>query len=253
MRRQLLLTLLLAIPFLSNAQTSDSLVMDRISHFKPVHKGEYVASLSASFGGFSSNNSEQLLLLENIDASGSMTSIKPSFGYFYSDRSMVGARFSYTDIDGSISSATLDLGSVNDLVFDIPSFSVASSSYACGVFHRSYTKLDRKGQFELFSEIELMGSRTNYTIEQSLTGNNALIENKISRASISFNPGLAVNITPNVATFISFGLGGLSYSTVNQYDADGKFLGKRSSSKMNLSIDIFDINFGMSIHLWKNR
>lgn len=217
-----------------------------------MHKGEFVFGLTASYQSLNSENSSLLLLLDNLDVNGAITSIKPSVGYFYNDRAMIGARFKYSDASGEIASGSLDLGSVNDLVLDIPYFSVNSRSYAYGIYHRSYTKIDRKGQFELFSEIEALYSIGSYDIAQDITGSDEFLRSKTSSFSIDFNPGLAVNITPNVATFVSFGLGGFSFSNVKQYDAEGTYIGQREASKFNLSIDLLAINFGLSFHFWNN-
>lgn len=248
MRRRLLLFLLTALPSLGIAQS-----VDRVSALTPVHKGEYVVGLTASFSDLSSTNSSLLLFVEDLDMSGSISAVKPSVGYFYSDSSMVGARFSYSHARGEITSGSLDLGSMNDLTLDLPFVRVESKGYAYGLYHRSYTKLDRKGQFELFSELEALYSFGNYDIAQDITGDNEFLRSKTSSFSIGFNPGLAVNITPNVATFVSFGLGGLSFNTVKQYDADGLFIGERKASQLSLNIDLFAISFGLSFHFWNNN
>ncbi|MFR9620579.1 MAG: hypothetical protein SNH63_05080 [Rikenellaceae bacterium] len=254
MRRILwILTLLVLCPSLSRAAAIEVESVDRVSSQMPMHKGEYMVSLTASFESFSSSNSSMLLLLENLDARGNVTSLRPSFGYFYNEHSMVGFRFKYTDIKGELSSADLDLGSVNDLSFSIPYFGINSRSYAYGVFHRSYTKLDRKGQFELFSEIEALYTHGRYDIEQDFTGTNFFLRSKTSSVSIDFNPGLSVNILPNVASFVSFGLGGLYYSNVNQYDEAGEYIGGRHASKFSLKVDVLAINFGVAIYLWSDK
>ncbi len=251
MRTRIFNILLFILPLLCIGRVSGQ-ELDRVSQLTPLHKGEYVIGLTTSFGNFSSSNSSTLLLLDNLDIDGSITSIKPSVGYFYNDRAMVGARFSYTSARGEIASASLDLGSLNDLTLDIPQVMIESKNYAYGLFHRSYTKLDKRGQFELFSEIEALYSYGNYDIAQDITGENEFLRSKTSKFSIEFNPGLAVNITPNVATFVSFGLGGFSFNSVKQYDADGLYIGRRDASQFNLNIDLFAINFGLTFHFWSN-
>ncbi len=269
MRRILLLILLFATPLLVKGEEVDTVVatstlalaesglhseevVDRVSGLKPMHKGEYVGSITASFGNFSNSNSSMLLLLQGIDASGSISSIKPSVGYFYSDHAMFGLRFEYTNVQCEISSASIDFGSINDLVLDVPYVKVALRDYAYGIYHRSYTKIDKRGQFELFSEIDALYSYGSYNIAQDFTGDNEYLRSKTSSLSIGFSPGLAVNITPNVATFVSLGLGGLTYNKVMQYDANGDFIGQRKSSQFDLNVDLFAINFGVAFHFWTN-
>ncbi|MFI3286354.1 MAG: hypothetical protein R3Y08_06845 [Rikenellaceae bacterium] len=249
MKQKILQIALITILLLSSHITH-SRELDRVSQLTPLHKGEYVASLTASFGDFNSTNSSFMLLLDNLDVNGSISSVKPSVGYFYSDRSMVGARFNYTSARGEIASASLDMGSVNDLILDIPQVAISSKSYAYGVYHRSYTKIDKKGQFELFSEIEALCGYGSYEIAQDITGEDDFLRSNTSKFSIEFNPGIAVNITPNVATFVSFGLGGLSFSKVEQYNAEGEYIGMRRASQFNLNLDLFAINFGLTFHFW---
>ncbi len=251
--RRLLLTLLLLVPCAVTAQEGIGYDVDRVSQLSPLHKGEWVGSIAASFGNLSSDNSSILLLLQDIDANGSISSVKPSVGYFYSDKSMVGVRFAFSDIVGEISSATLDLGSVNDLELDIPYVKFNNRTYSCGVYHRSYTKIDAKGQFELFAEIDVLYGNGRYNIEQDITGSNELLRNKTSNFSIGFSPGLAVNITPNVASFVSFGLGGFSLNRIRQYDEQWEYIGQRRASQFNLSVDLLAIDFGLTFHFWDNK
>ncbi|MFI3293106.1 MAG: hypothetical protein SNI70_06265 [Rikenellaceae bacterium] len=251
--RRLVLILLLVLPCAVTAQESLDYDIDRVSRLSSLHKGEWVGSIAASFGNLSSDNSTLLLLLQDIDANGSISSVKPSVGYFYSDRSMAGVRFAYSDIVGEISSAILDLGSTNDLELDVPYVKFNSRTYSYGLYHRSYTKIDAKGQFELFAEIDILYGYGRYDIEQDITGSGELLHNKTSNFSIGFSPGLAVNITPNVATFVSFGLGGFSYNHIRQYDEQWEHVGDRRASQFNLSVDLLAIDFGLTFHFWDNK
>ncbi|MFI3316066.1 MAG: hypothetical protein SNF93_00630 [Rikenellaceae bacterium] len=251
--RRLLYIILPLLPLISMAQEPFDYKVDRVSSLSPMHKGEYVVSVSATFGDLSTSNSSLLLLLQDIDANGSISTIKPSVGYFYSDRSMAGLRFAYSDIAGQLSSAILDLGTFNDLELSIPFVGFDSRTYSFGAFHRSYTKIDAKGRFELFSEIELLYSYGCYNIAEDITGSDSMLRSKTSNVSISFNPGLSVNITPNVASFVSFGLGGFSVNNISQYNQDWEYIGKRTASQFNLSVDLFAINFGLTFHFWSGE
>ncbi len=251
--RRLLLILLLVTPAFVYAQGEVDYKIDRVNPYQTLHKGEWVGSIAASFGNVSSDNSSILLLFQGIDANGSISSIKPSVGYFYSDRRMAGARFAYSKIVGEVSSAIIDLGSANDLELDVPYLKFDNRSYSYGLYHRSYTKVDAKGQFELFAEIDLLYSNGSYNIAQDLTGSKSKLRNQMSNFSIGFNPGLSVNITPNVASFVSFGLGGFSVNHIKQYDEQGELVGKRRASRFNLSVDLLAIDFGMTFHFWNTK
>ena len=45
--------------------------------------------------------------------------------------------------------------------------------------------------------------------------------NDKTQVKLAFNPGAAVYIFPNVCATISFGLGGIQYTSITQKDADG--------------------------------
>ncbi len=74
-----------------------------------------------------------------------------------------------------------------------------------------------------------------------------------TQIKLAFNPGAAIYIFPNVCGTISFGLGGIQYNTVTQKDASGETVGTRKTSKMRFRLNLLDINFGMTVHLWDKK
>ena len=70
---------------------------------------------------------------------------------------------------------------------------------------------------------------------------------------LAFNPGAAVYIFPNVCATLSFGLGGIQYTSVTQKDAEGHKIGSRKASNMKFKLNIAAINVGMTIHLWDKK
>ena len=70
---------------------------------------------------------------------------------------------------------------------------------------------------------------------------------------LAFNPGAAVYIFPNVCATLSFGLGGIQYTSVTQKDAEGRKIGSRKASNMKFKLNIAAINVGMTIHLWDKK
>ncbi len=224
----------------------------RVDHsIKYAYKGEFLMGASVSYGEIESENSEVMLLLEGIDASGDMLTVKPFVGYFYKDNRCVGLRFGYSTLGGELGSASVNLGESNDINFDIPYVSLRSKSYSAGLFHRSYVGLDRAGRAGLFAEIELSGVKSEG--ETAYEASSDVIERSSSKsisAELSFNPGVAVYVMPNVCATLSFGFGGLNYKAIDQYDAAGNRTGGRIYSKMSFKFNVTAINFGMNIHLW---
>ena len=72
-------------------------------------------------------------------------------------------------------------------------------------------------------------------------------------AASFFRFGAAVYIFPNVCATLSFGLGGIQYTSVTQKDAEGHKIGSRKASNMKFKLNIAAINVGMTIHLWDKK
>lgn len=224
-----------------------------INKIKFVNKGEFILGSTLSFGNITTDNSEMMLLVKNISAKGTIATIKPYVGYNYKDNQCVGIRFGYSKLDGIIDAASIDLGASNDMSFSIPSISYTSESYSYGTFFRSYAGLDKRGHFGLFAEIELLASNGNSTFSYEIDGISKTTNSENISVDLRFNPGVAVYVYPNFCTTLSFGFGGLNYSSVTQRDESGKIVGERKASKLLLKFNIAAINIGMTIHLWQNK
>ena len=231
--------------------------MDReINKLKFAYKGEVMMGLTASYGTLSSDDTDIMLLIDGINADGSIATVKPFIGYFYSDNHCLGVRFGYRHMGGSRDNARYDLGESNDLSGAIPKLDINSDNYSFGIFHRSYAGLDPKGRFGLFAEFEL--SLATGTSKFSYQQNTSSDEMKTTHSDntqlkLSFNPGAAVYIFPNVCATVSFGLGGIQYNSVTQKDENGKKTGSREASNMRFRRIIAAINFGMTVHLWDKK
>ena len=153
--------------------------------------------------------------------------------------------------------ASFDAGEGNDLSGQLPYIDLSSDNYSFGIFHRSYAGLDPKGRFGLFAEFELaLSTGTSnflYDPDRKEGGNPNRTYSDNTQVKLSFNPGAAVYIFPNVCATLSFGLGGIQYNSVTQKDADGNKVGSRKASNMRFRLNIAAINFGMTIHLWDKK
>lgn len=240
---------------------------EKASHFLPMHrridrevdknkfvyKGEVMLGLSASYATLSSEDSDFLLVLEHIDADGSVATIKPYVGYAYKDNHAVGVRFGYTHLRGDISNLGFNLGEQNDLSGALEDMGFDSDNFSFAIFHRSYVGIDAKGRFGVFGELEAAvhsgTSRFSY-----LSGDEIKYSNSDNiKFKLSFNPGVAVYIFPNVCGTLSFGLGGLQYAKVTQRDDAGQKVGSREASKLRFRLNLADINIGVTVHLWDKK
>lgn len=225
-----------------------------IDKLKFAYKGEVIMGLTASYGTLSSDDTDIMLIIDNINASGSVATVKPFFGYFYRDNHCLGARFGYRRLSGTLDNVDIDLGPSNDIDdLDIPYLDLQSDNYSFGIFHRSYAGLDPKGRFGLFAEFELSVSTgsTHFTYERSGALKQVYSDNM--QVKLAFNPGAAVYIFPNVCATLSFGLGGIQYTSVTQKDENGTKVGSRKASNMKFKLNIAAINIGMTVHMWDKK
>ena len=227
-----------------------------INKLKFAYKGEVMMGLTASYGTMSSDDTDIMLILDGIDADGTVATVKPFIGYFYRDNNCLGVRFGYRHMDGNLDAARYDLGESNDASGSIPKVNFNSDNYSFGIFHRSYAGLDPKGRFGLFAEFELSlstgTSKLSYQPDTASDNMKTTFSDN-TQLKLAFNPGAAVYIFPNVCATLSFGLGGIQYTSVTQKDAEGHKIGSRKASNMKFKLNIAAINVGMTIHLWDKK
>ena len=73
------------------------------------------------------------------------------------------------------------------------------------------------------------------------------------KVRLNFNPGVAAYIFPNVCATLSFGLGGLHYTHITQFDDKMEKTGSRDFSKLRFRLNIAEINIGVTVHLWSKQ
>ena len=227
-----------------------------INKLKFAYKGEVMMGLTASYGTLSSDDTDIMLILDNINADGTVATVKPFIGYFYRDNNCIGVRFGYRHMDGNLDAARYDLGESNDASGSIPKVNFNSDNYSFGIFHRSYAGLDPKGRFGLFAEFELSlstgTSKLSYQPDTASDNMKTTFSDN-TQLKLAFNPGAAVYIFPNVCATLSFGLGGIQYTSVTQKDDAGNKIGTRKASNMRFRLNVAAINFGMTVHLWDKK
>lgn len=217
------------------------------------YKGEWMMGLTASYGTLSSEDSQFWVFLDNINAEGAITTIKPFFGYFYRDNRAIGLRLGYQYMNGDLGSMGLNLGEKNDISLNLEGIQFLSNSYSVSAFHRSYFAIDSKGQFGVFAEIEGAAQFGSSDFINTTGEEPKFTKSDNIKLDLSFNPGVAIYVFPAVCATVSIGLGGVKYTHTTQYDSEGVETGSRSASKMQFRINLADINFGMVVHLWNKK
>ena len=217
------------------------------------YKGEIMFGTTVSYGTLSSDDTDFYLILDNLKLKGSVVAVNPYIGYFVADDHVIGLRFGYTYLEGSLGNASLNLGEENDIEFSIGNMKLTSNMYSFGIFHRSYVALDPRGRFGVFSELELL-AETGTQMFAYKSGDAMKESNSdIFRAKLNFNPGIAVYIFPNVCGSLSFGLGGIQYNHIKQHNELGEKTGTRTTSKMRFRLNLANIRVGMTVHLWNKK
>lgn len=220
------------------------------------YQGEWICGISASYGTLTSNDSDIALIIENLNLGGSIASVKPYFGYFYRNNLAIGARLGYTRMSGHFDNANINLSNfINDIEFSTEGIGLnyLSNAYSFAIFHRAYLPLDRRGRFGVFGELELEGSygRSNFGFMFNDTWYTSISDNY--KVRFNFNPGVAAYIFPNVCATLSFGLGGLQYNHIKQFDDKMEMTGSRNFSKLRFRLNITEINIGVTVHLWSKK
>lgn len=208
-----------------------------------IQKGSMAAG--AHFGHFrmDSDNSEFLLMVNPINASGSITSIAPFFEYAYRDDRSVGIKFQYMGGNAAIDSLTLELPG-EGMTFNLTDMGAAMNRYSVFLYHRNYFALDRRSRVGLICEESLSYSRTRTSGDRSNPDSKYAIANKVN---VAFSPGLIFFVMNNVSASFSLSLANASYNKTRCY-ADGAAVGQRSNFGARLGIDVTGINFGIGFH-----
>ena len=221
------------------------------------YKGEWLCGVSASYGTLTADDSDIALVVDNLKLGGSIVSVKPYFGYFYRNNRSVGARFGYTRMAGEFNNANINLGNfINGIEFSTDGIGInyLSNAYSFALFHRAYVPLDKRGRFGVFGELELEGQygRSIFGFMYNNEWNTSISDTY--KVAFNFNPGVAAYIFPNVCATVSFGLGGLQYTHIKQFDAEmNPTGGTRNFSKLRYRLNIAEINIGVTVHLWSKK
>ena len=220
---------------------------------KFVYRNEVMLGLTASYGTLSVDNSDLLLLLENINIGLKRTTVRPFVAYTYRDNSAVGLRMGYEMVKGNLDNLSLNLGEEADLSFSLGGFAVGSENMSVAIFHRNYMGLDRRGIVGVILESELLVKSGLTTVTMGSGEGATNSRNKTFTAKLNLNPGLAVYIFPEVCVTVTVGIGGLSYNRIRQIDDAGVEVGSRQRSNMSFKVNIADIQIGVVAHLWNKK
>lgn len=215
-------------------------------NFLFIPKKQWAFGLTASYGEFSSEDIQLFSILSNIDVELKGYAIKPSVAYFFRHNQCLGLRFNYTHIYGAINDLYFEYD--DDINFNLSGVSYLYRTYSTALYYRNYLGLGRNGRFAIFNEVALNLGGGRSTFIRNYAGVPKTTNTDIFTTSLEFSPGLCVFIQEYVSFNISFGVFGLTYRHEHQM-TDGVDEGTRNTSGANFRFNLFNINFGIGIHI----
>lgn len=211
-----------------------------------VPKGSWMFGLSASYGQINTSDLDVFDLLTDIDINAHAFSIKPYLSYFIRNNLAVGIRFGYYNARGGVDSFKVDVD--DDINFSLSDIVYRAESYTEAIFLDQFIGLSRHGRFGIYNEVELAFSSGSSDFQRPYNGKLRNTHTTYMEAQLNFSPGLQVFIMKNVSFHVSFGVFGFYLRNEKQTE-DGESLGNRFSSGANFRFNIFNINFGIGIHI----
>lgn len=215
-------------------------------NFLIIPKGQWSFGLTASYGEFNTDDVQILSILKNFDTKIKAYSLKPSIAYFFRSNQSIGIKFDYTRSSVDLNNMTFDFD--DDLNFSLRDVSYYSQSYTASINYRNYIGLGPEKRFAIFNEVDLGFGSGSSRFKRLYNNEPRDTRTNITRASLNFSPGLCVFIMDYVSFNVSFGVFGI-HMTNEKQTTDGVDEGSRFSSGANFKFNIFNINFGMAVHI----
>ena len=225
----------------SEIMPKDTTRQNRFTNRLIAPKGEWQCGLSIMYADFNSADSDFMLMLQGMNARASLLKISPEAAYTVRDNHAVGVKFNYVKAGGMLDSATADL--LGNLSLSVNDISASSVSMGGSVFQRTYVGIDKQGRFGIFWDYILGYARST---TQFATGGDPSYTVK-EKGYIAFAPGVVYFPMNNVSVQASLCFADLSYNYVKAYQ-DGLVAGTRHAWKAQASLNILDVNFGLTIH-----
>lgn len=206
-------------------------------------KGSSGAGLQVSYIDLGSTDSDLLLVLDGLNAEGTMMSVTPFLSYTYRDNKAIGVKLKYSKGAGGISNADITFLS-DDPLLSLEDVKANTRNVQLQLFRRSYLGLDEHGRFGLFNDIVLSygSSRSSFSVGEK----NLDAYSSTEKFKLGICPGIMIFILNNVCTHVSMSIGGVSYTHTDNYK-DGVIKGSRDYTKAHFAPDITDISMGLTV------
>ncbi|MDE5801163.1 MAG: hypothetical protein K2H74_09105 [Paramuribaculum sp.] len=211
-----------------------------------IPKGQWAFGLMASYGEFNANDVQVLQALNEFDFKGKQYAIRPNVSYFFRNNQCVGLKFDYTRGEADLGRLAVNLG--DDLSFDIHDISYYSSKYSLGIFYRNYVGLGRSKRFAVFNEACLSFGSGSSRFKRPYNSEIRDTRTDLTEVALNFSPGVCMFILDNISFNVSLGVFGVHLRNEKQV-TDGVEEGSRFSSGADFRFNLFNINFGIGVHI----
>lgn len=215
-------------------------------NFLFIPKGQIALGLTANYGSFDSQDMQLLGVLEDFDFKGTIYSVKPTFQYFFRNNESLGLKFTYTKGKADLGHLAVDFD--DDLNFDIHDVLYTTHTVSGAIFYRKYVGLGRSKRFAVFNDVDLSFGGGKSRFVRYYNDEPRDTQTRIFESALNFSPGLCVFIQDYVSFNVSFGVFGVYFRNAKQ-TTNGEEDGKRFTSGANFRFNIFNINFGLGIHI----
>lgn len=209
-------------------------------------KGMWMFGLTASYGEFNSKDLELMDIINDVNFKAHSFAIRPYVAYTVKHNLALGVRFGYTSTKGDVNSFKVDID--EDMNFNLHDIMYRDESYSTALVLQQYFGITRRGRFAIYNEVELAFSSGNRDFNRPFNGKPKNTHTTYMNAALTFSPGLSVKVMNNVSFNVSFGVFGFHLRNEKQ-KVDGQDLGNRFTSGANFRFNIFNINFGLAVHI----
>ena len=204
-------------------------------------KGEWQCGLAVMYADFDSSNSDYMLVMQGLTARASMLRIAPEAAYTFKENHAIGMRFQYTKAGGMLDGLTADL--LGNMSLPVENIGASSLSMGASIFQRTYVGVDKRGRFGIFWDYVLGYTRSKTQVAAN-DGTYSLKE----KGHLGISPGLVYFPMNNISVQACISLAELSYNKVSAYES-GVVAGTRTAWKAQASLNVLNLNFGLTIHL----
>lgn len=215
-------------------------------NFLFIPKGMWMLGLTASYGKFSTSDLELFDVISDVDISAHAISIRPYFSYAFKNNITAGLRLEYSNTKGGIQNFGVDID--EDMNFHIADVGYSNESYSAALLLTQYIGLSRRGRFGVFNEAQLKFTSGTSDFNRPFDGEMKTTHSSNFQTQLVYSPGLCVYVMPQLSFNVSLGVFGFYINHTKQWE-NGERSGSRTTSGANFRFNIFNISFGLAVHL----